>query len=143
MNDQHLPGQPELGSKRDKFLTALTETGFTRYVTPGLLRILFILGLVVIGVTFLFEVWWIFLGQDSLIDQVDVLVDGNYGGYSSSSVATSTSGSEKLIDFVLQVLNTMISILLLRIFLEMAAAAIRTAEAWQRIKQRTLSGAQF
>ncbi|MCX2163400.1 DUF4282 domain-containing protein [Corynebacterium auriscanis] len=156
-NTPYRDGGPniQMGSKQDTFFSALFNFGFTKYVTPSLVRVLYILGIVVIVLWALMPFVGALLGI-SLLDslQDELRPSGAYGDYSPyTNYPTYGSELDSQIDksqgavagyaamsLVTGAIGALIQIGLLRISLEVLMALMRTAEAWQRIKQRHEAG---
>lgn len=140
-NAPHMENSPiQQGSREDTIFSAMSDLGFTRFVTPKLLRILFILGIVVI-------ILW------SLLPAVAVLVAGDFmdSSYSSSSYSYGSSSSYGSSDdgsvagpvvfqLISGLINGFIQICLLRVGLETLHAFVKTAQVWQRIQNRVDAG---
>lgn len=130
----------QIGSKQDSILTALSDFGFTRYVTPSLLRMLYILGIIVTVLMAIAPVILLAIGVN--ID--DSMSSSSYRSsydstYSSSSSSDITTGSYIYAIFN-GLINGFVQICMLRIFLEGFHALVKTAEAWERIKHRVEAG---
>ena len=131
----------QIGSKQDSFLTALSNFGFTRYVTPSLLRVMYILGIIVI-VLMAFAPVIAFAITGSVDDSFNSSsYRSSYGSsYSSSSSSSDATAGDYLITSLNGLINGFIQICLLRISLEVLHALVKTAEAWERIKRRVEAG---
>lgn len=135
----------QVGSRQDTILSAMTDFGFTRFVTPKLLRILYILGIIVI----------VFMAFMPLVMNVVVanFVDSSFGSTSvydsydpygtsmSSSSDDESLGAGRIVGLLISgVFNAFLQICLLRISLEALHAFITTSQAWARIKNRVEAG---
>ena len=162
---------PPVGSKGDKFLTALADFGFTKYVTPTVLKVLYALGIVVIVANLLLSTISAgfnptnSFGADFGITSSDSFTSGVFGLDTSEGECLGTtqrystdepseldpftdtyrlcpeehsgfSFSDMGIQFVQSLIEGFIDLLILRITLEVCAAVVNTARAWQNIQRR-------
>lgn len=125
----------QIGSKQDSILTALSDFGFTRYVTPSLLRMLYILGIIVTVLMAIAPVILLAIG-------VNIDDSMSSSSYRSSYDSTYSSSSSSYIYAIFNgLINGFVQICMLRIFLEGFHALVKTAEAWERIRHRVEAGA--
>lgn len=123
-------------AKPEGFLRALTDFGFDRILSPGFIRVLYILGIVIILVNAVLMTFGSMIG----LSGVGVSINGFYGSEfftSSPEISFEPNVANVLVSGVLYAVVAFIEIALLRVALEMVAAIAATATAWKRIRRRS------
>ncbi|HIW96285.1 MAG TPA: DUF4282 domain-containing protein [Candidatus Corynebacterium gallistercoris] len=132
--NQPAGGVPAADSSFGKFLTALGNVGFTKYITTTFMRVMFIVGVVFIGFSSLYAILNGFLGFSA--SWITFEIDGEV--FSAASEPTFAAG---LVNMIVVLVGALLQICMWRVMLEVAHAVVRTAESWARIQQRASSGA--
>lgn len=144
------PGTPpQFGPKTSSFLSSLGDMSFTKYITSGFLRTLYIVGIVFIALNFIFNTVFAVQGTTMISNAFDSLDQANSSAYGGSNDLYNEFGPQpKVTVGPVGVLTTALvyaviayfQICALRITLEVANAVVRTAEAWARIQKRVHAG---
>lgn len=144
------PGAPpQFGPKTSSFLSSLGDMSFTKYITSGFLRTLYIVGIVFIVLNFIFNTVFAVQGTTMISNAFDSLNQANSSAYGGSDNLYNEFGPQpKVTVGPVGVLTTALvyaviaffQICALRITLEVANAVVRTAEAWARIQKRVHAG---
>ena len=144
------PGTPpQFGPKTSSFLSSLGDMSFTKYITSGFLRTLYIVGIVFIVLNFIFNTVFAVQGTTMISNAFDSLDQANSSAYGGSDNLYNEFGPQPQVTVgPVGVLTTALvyaviaffQICALRITLEVANAVVRTAEAWARIQKRVHTG---
>ena len=144
------PGTPpQFGPKTSSFLSSLGDMSFTKYITSGFLRTLYIVGIVFIVLNFIFNTVFAVQGTTMISNAFDSLNHANSSAYGGSDNLYNEFGPQPQVTVgPVGVLTTALvyaviaffQICALRITLEVANAVVRTAEAWARIQKRVHTG---
>ncbi|HJF11376.1 DUF4282 domain-containing protein [Corynebacterium falsenii] len=140
---------PQFGPKTSSFLSSLGDMSFTKYITSGFLRTLYIVGIVFIVLNFIFNTVFAVQGTTMISNAFDSLNQANSSAYGGSDNLYNEFGPQPQVTVgPVGVLTTALvyaviaffQICALRITLEVANALVRTAEAWARIQKRVHTG---
>ncbi|CAQ05288.1 DUF4282 domain-containing protein [Corynebacterium urealyticum] len=123
-------------AKAEGFLRTLTDFGFNRILSPGFIRVLYILGIVIILVNAVVMTFGSMIGLSGVGISINGF-DGSEFFTSSPEISFEPNVANVLVSGVLYAVLAFIEIALLRVGLEMVAAIAATATAWQRIRRRS------
>lgn len=144
--------QPPAARGDDKFVSALLDLSFTKYITLNMVKVLYIIGLILIALTWLWQLATLFFVDAAAIGGSGLspfAEDPAYYGYSDSygygfePEPTGTAETGPVGTFFLFLLFTAVAffqIIMLRITLEAAQALVRASRAWRNIKARQEQG---
>lgn len=118
------------------FLRTLTDFGFVRILTPGFIRVLYIIGVVFIVLNAVAMTLGSMIGLSGVGVSINGFDDSEFFT-SSPEVTFEPNIANFLLSGALYAVVALIEIALLRVALEVVAAIASTAAAWQRIRRRT------
>lgn len=130
------PQQPApLGD--DKFFSALFDTSFTKYLALNWIKIVYIVGLIVFSLVLLarlFGMYTVTSAFEALAEEQDVFSARDLEG---------AFGDTQFIGIIFALIDFFLSVITLRVVLEVINAWVRAARSWHNIQQRQEQGIAF
>lgn len=116
------PYAPQPGTANDSFFSALFDFGFTRYATPSIIKIAYLLGFIFIGLVW---VGYVLIGFISLTSEFGV------GGFFLG-----------LLGVIVITVGVLFMLMSLRMMMEFYLSNIRIAQSTQSLDEKTVGGPQ-
>lgn len=140
----YAPQTTETSKGDDGFFSSLFDFSFTKFLAVNAIKIVYVLGLIVIALTLLSDSISLLNGtyttSSSTVFQIGDSLSNDSGTQNSLSPLRleekPVTGVNAFFTFLFVLFRAFLSVVMLRVGLEVVQAIARTARAWRRIRQR-------